>query len=84
MYQLPLTTDQVTQFHGEITSHVAMRNVATVPLLVPVIFEISITDDSEFWKLRAKGYSEVDDDASFLLPNDYNASTNNVIWCRIG
>lgn len=90
MYQFPLTPDQVIQFHGEIVSHAGLRAFATAGILqVPTVFEISIAvsgnpDDAEQWKFRLRAVGENDDDLSFILPNDYNASTNNNIWCRIG
>lgn len=84
MYQFPLTQDQVIQFHGEITDYTGMRAVATVGLQKPTIYGLSISDDAEEWKLRPRAGGENDDDAAFLVPNDYDAITNNVIWVRSG
>ncbi len=44
---------------------------------------MSIDDDLEIWKLRARDPSEADDGASFLLPADYGEETNNVILSRV-
>ncbi len=90
MYQFPLTTDQVVQFQGGITSHNGLRAVVTAGTLqVRTVYQISInnpntTDDSEFWKFRPHNVGEVDDDNTIIFPNDYNLSTNNNVWCRIG
>lgn len=81
-YELPLTADQIVQFHGEITTYAGMRAVATVGMQINTTFCISINDSAEFWMLRAKAGGEADDGVSFLLPADYNGSTNNVIWVR--
>lgn len=83
-YVFPLTPDQVAQFRGEITTYAGMRATPTVQLQQPVVYEISINDDSEFWKLRPRAVGENDDGTSLLLPGDYNASTNPVIWIKIG
>lgn len=90
MYQFPLAPNQVVQFHGEITNHAGLRAVVTAGVMqVPTVYEISIAnpnnaDDAEQWKFRTKNTGEVDDDPSIIVPNDYNASTNNNVWCRIG
>lgn len=83
MYEFPLPQCQVTTFQGQITSHAGFRALPTVGLQQPCAYEISISDNNEIWKLRARQDGENDDDVSFLVPDDYNASTNKVIWVRI-
>lgn len=83
MFQFPLTVDQVTQFRGELTSHGALRAAATVGLQRPVVWELNIGDDGERWKLRTRAGGENDDNLSYIVPVDYDASTNNVIWVRV-
>ncbi len=85
MFQLPLTVDQIVQLHSEITSRASLRAAVTVGLQRPVVWEINTTtseDDGEQWKLRKRD-GEDDDGVSYLLPNDYNVSTNPVIWARV-
>ena len=49
----------------------------------PLIVALSLNDDVQMWKLRAKGVGESEDGTSFVSPDDYHASTNNVIWVRV-
>jgi len=84
MYLFPLTVDQVVQFHGEITSYAGIRQVITAGTLqIPTVYQVSILDDSECWKLRPRAVGEIDNNVSLLVPADWNGTTNNVIWCRI-
>lgn len=81
MYQFPLQSDQVLQYRSEITSYAAARAMTTVGLQTPVCFEFAV-GNGEQWLLRKRAGGESDDAASYLVPTDYNASTNNVIFVR--
>ena len=83
MYQFPLAQCEVEGFSGQITSYSGVRALPTVGLQIPCTQTWSISDDDETWKLRARASGENDDGKSFLVPNDYNATTNNVIWVRV-
>jgi len=82
MYQFPLPQAQVVAFQGQITSIAGIRGIPTLGLQFPCAYVFSLNDDSQEWKLRAKGAGEADDGVTFLLPNDYDSMTNNVIWVR--
>lgn len=84
MYQFPLSVDQVVQFHAEIDSYAGLRAVVTAGTLQkPVVYEITLLDDCEQWKLRNRKVGEIDNNVSILFPADYNSTTNDVVWCRI-
>lgn len=86
MFQFPLTVDQVVQYHPEITTAGALRAIATTGLQRPVVWETMISGDpdaDEKWKLRTRAGGENDDGLSFIVPADWNALSNNLIWVRI-
>lgn len=86
MPQFPLTVDEVVQNHPEIASVAALRAVVTVGMQWPVVWMSPVSgvaDNTESWKLRARVGGENDDGVSLIVPNDWNGTTNNVIWVRI-
>ncbi len=82
--EFPLLQDQVINFHGEISSHNDIRQMPTAGMLTPWVLAVSINDDMELWKFRPRAStSEVDDDNSVIVTNDYGAETNNNVFVRI-
>jgi hypothetical protein len=73
---------QFVAFRSEIATIADIRALSTVLLTRPWAFDVSITDDDRRYKLRTRGGGEVDDGNFFLVPTDYNASTNPVIFVR--
>lgn len=80
----PLVENQVIEFMGAIQNYDGIRNIITSEMTTPKVILVSLNDDGEYWKLRARAIGEDDNSASYLLPIDYGANTNNKIWVRIG
>lgn len=69
-------------FRGELATAADVRAMATAGCAVPYVFDASFSDDDRRYKVRTR-VAETDDGNFVLIPNDYNAGTNNVVILRI-
>jgi len=70
------------EFRSDVTSAALHRAVVTAGQTLPWIVATLESGTWCTWTLRAKGVGETDDGTSYRQPNDFDASTNNVIWVR--
>lgn len=70
------------QLKPAITTAAQHRAVVTAGAVLPLVY-LTLEDGAwSCWTLRARGIGEDDDGTSYRVPDDYNASTNNVIWVK--
>lgn len=70
------------EFRGDLTSAALHRAVITVGKTLPWIVATLESGQWNTWTLRAKGVGETDDGTSYRQPDDFNGSTNNVVWVK--
>ena len=58
-----------------------LDGLAVTDIQAPFAVDLSMADDDQRWKLRAKGGGEVEDGVAFVSPD--NAAFTSYIWVRI-
>lgn len=78
-----LATGSFLGIRADITSAALHRALATAGR-TPLPWVIATLEGGQFltWTLRARGSGENADADTYRLPDDYNASTNHVIWVK--
>lgn len=73
----------IIKIMGTVTTHAQMRALVTTGYANPKLFNFLIAGNWEAWTLRTKaGAPEDDDDTLYIVPADFNASTNNVVFVK--
>lgn len=68
---------------SDVTTYALARSLSTAGRAKPAIFLFLIGGTWETWTLRAQAASGEDDDgALYLVPSDYNVSTNKVVFVK--
>jgi hypothetical protein len=77
----PTVPPAYPQLQPSITTPAELRAAVTVGATLPVVYLV-LFSGWECYTLRARLAGEEDDGVTYILPDDWNADTNNVIWVK--